>query len=538
MDAPSCYAGFAEALTRPVIANSWQRVAMSGLYPSATVNGASLGEVDRRSRLMVAAAPILDEMAGELAGTRYVVILADRDALLTDLRYGQSALRSRLEDAGTVTGRRFTEETTGTNSIATTFELRQGVAVHGEEHYIEALKRFSCYGHPVIHPVTQRIEGVLDITCLVEDDNPLLAPFVTRSARLIGERLLAQAREAEQRILHSFQNATTKSRKTPVIAIGHDIFLANSAALQLIDIADEAILRTAACERACGEHTLRLVSGRCVDVSAERVPGTDATVFTFCGQDSRTPAVAPVTRSAPTGPKTLIDGEPGSGRTTTAARLADLTTTWLDASDITDDSAWLEGLTDTLAQGRGAVIENVDLLPVRLVHRVSAILQSTDTRVILTSAPPGDVDARVAELLAQCDDNVSLPPLRHRRTDIPYLVTAMLKELGAAHELRFTPATFEALSAHHWPGNLRELRSAVQRVIESREVGDVTVADLPERYRHRPRRRLSPIEQAERDTIVHALRCSNGNKKAAAQALNISRTTLYKSLRTYDIAPS
>ena len=156
---------------------------MSGLYPGASVDDAVIEEVDRRSRLMVAATPVLDEMAGELDGTGFAVILADRNARLIDLRYGERRLQPRLEQAGAVEGRRFLEETTGTNSIATAFELRRGLAVRGEEHYIEALKRFSCYGQPVLNPVTRRIEGVLDITCLSEDDSPLLAPFVTRTHR-------------------------------------------------------------------------------------------------------------------------------------------------------------------------------------------------------------------------------------------------------------------------------------------------------------------------------------------------------------------
>ena len=185
----------ADGSTRPLIATSWRRVAMTGLCPSASVDDAEIEEVDRRSRLMVAATPVLDEMAAELDGTAFAVILADRNALLTDFRFGLDRLRPKLQEVGTVEGRRFREETTGTNSIATAFELRRGVAVRGEEHFIESLKGFSCYGQTIIHPVTQRVEGVLDITCLVEDDNPLLAPFVIRSARQIGERLLEQARE-------------------------------------------------------------------------------------------------------------------------------------------------------------------------------------------------------------------------------------------------------------------------------------------------------------------------------------------------------
>ena len=228
---------------RPVIALSWHRAVMSGLDPAAPVDNPNVEEVDRRSRLMVAAGPILDEVAQALAGTGFAVMLADRSARLVDIRYGDPALRPVAEHVGAVEGCRFVEETTGTNSIATCFELRSGVAVHGEEHFIESLKKFSCYGHPVLNPVTRRLEGVLDITCLAENDNPLLAPFLVRATQQIEARLLAGARQAEQRMLAEFQHAQRRDRSRPVVALGEDVLLANAAATELLDAADHAMLR-------------------------------------------------------------------------------------------------------------------------------------------------------------------------------------------------------------------------------------------------------------------------------------------------------
>jgi transcriptional regulator of acetoin/glycerol metabolism len=510
---------------------------MSGLRPSASVDDAEIEEVDRRSRLMVAATPVLDEMAAELFGTRFAVILADRNALLTDFRFGQERLRPKLHDVGTVEGRRFREETTGTNSIATAFELRRGVAVRGDEHYVEALKRFSCYGQTIIHPVTHRVEGVLDITCLVEDDHPLLAPFVIRSARQVGERLLEQARESERRIFNDSQHAASRARSRPVIAIGDDIFLANAAAMQIVQPDDQAVLRAASVDAPTNHESMlavRLASGREVIASLTPVPGTTAIVITLTGGDvPRRVAVDTGTRS-----RTLISGEPGSGRTTTAAAMAGPAAHWFDCGDVLEEGerAWFRRLNERLAIRDCVVIESVDTLPAASVHRLVDCVRSATARVILTSVPADWTGPAHAALLADCEGKVELPALRQRRAEIPLLVKKVLDEVGAAPQLRFTPAALEALARNEWPGNLQELCAVVTGIHERRKVGDVTVVDLPEAYQNPPRRLLSPIEQAERDAIANALRLARGNKKAAAQQLGISRTTLYKALRSYGIA--
>jgi sigma-54 dependent transcriptional regulator, acetoin dehydrogenase operon transcriptional activator AcoR len=524
----------ADGSTRPLIATSWRRVAMSGLCPTASVDDAEIEEVDRRSRLVVAATPVLDEMAAELDGTAFAVMLADRNALLTDFRFGLDRLRPKLQEVGTVEGRRFREETTGTNSIATAFELRRGVAVRGEEHFIESLKGFSCYGQTIIHPVTRRVEGVLDITCLVQDDNPLLAPFVIRSARQIGERL--QAREAEKRAFNSFQQAAARTRIRPVIAIGDDLFLANAAAMQMIQPADQAVLRAASLDVPTNRESsrlLQLVCGREVLASVSPVAGTTAVVFTLTDNETPRPvAVSPATQT-----RTLITGEPGSGRTTTAAKMAGTAARWLDCGEIVESGErdWFRRLDNCLRSGTCAVIESVDTLPAPLLHRVSERIRSTPSRVILTSVPEDWTGRAHAALLSACDEKMELPPLRQRRAEIPLLIKNILVELEAAPQLRFTPAALDALALQDWPGNLVELYSVVKGISERRSVGDITVGDLPATYRNPPRRRLSPIEQAERDAIANALRLAAGNKKAAAQQLGISRTTLYKALRCYGI---
>ncbi|KQR96119.1 hypothetical protein ASG12_18035 [Williamsia sp. Leaf354] len=230
-------------IVRAEIASSWQRARRAGLRPADSATLFSVSEVDRRSRLLAAATPVLDRMENMLAGTGFCVLLADRDARLVDMRFGSHQVHDVVAEVGVQIGRSFTEETSGTNSIATVHALRSPIAVRGGEHYIDELKRFSCYGHPLHHPVSHRIEGILDITFLQSDDNPLLAPLLAQAAHDITERLLEQTRTGEHLLLRHFQRAGARRRGAPVVAIADEIVLENASAGQLVGPADHTALR-------------------------------------------------------------------------------------------------------------------------------------------------------------------------------------------------------------------------------------------------------------------------------------------------------
>ena len=528
--------GVPRGSVRPVIAQSWQRAELSGVDPGTPIDRSGIEDVDRRSRLIAAAEPVLTEVATALEGTGYVVALADRRARLVDLRYGRRVLRSRLEAIGVVRGRVVGEESIGTNSIATAIEVGSGVAVRGEEHYAESLRRFSCYGHPVIHPATRRIEGVLDITCLVGDDTPLLAPFLIRAARQIEERLLAGVRMGQQQMLDAFRDAARGGRTGPVLAVGSDLLLANHAAADLLDAGDHAMFRGLAEERAGSARSLRvqLSSGRDVSLSFSRI--ADGALFTF----QPTPSRQTVQATPQTLHPVLVHGEPGAGRTYHATQLAGDagTAVWLDAGDVSFLGAqpWSAQLDSAVASSSVVVVESVDLLPDHLARAVARVVDRSRARIVLTSGPAEELSGEHQGLLAHVVQRVKLVPLRHRREEIPALTRSILAELHAPAELRLTPAALEALAGHAWPGNVRELHSVLRQVVASRGVGDVAVRDLPEQYQGRAQtRRLSPLEQAEREAVIDALRRSGGNKTKAALQLGIGRPTLYRAIRRYGI---
>lgn len=524
------------SLLRPIIAASWRRAELAGLDPGVPVRSAGIDEMDPQSRLARAASPVLEDLGAVLGGAEVAVVLADRDLRLADLASGDTRSRTRLERMGLITGRRLDEAAIGTNSLATAAEAGVGVAVQGGEHYIDELKQFNCYGHPITHPVTRRLEGVLDITCSATESNQLLAPFVLSAVRRIEQRLTSDAKLSEQRLFGSFQSAVLRDRTVAVAAVSGELFVANKIAIETLEPADHAVLRGIAGDtpRAQTRMTLNLSSGRTVRVAVHPVGG--GVLFIFERGTAEPPVADPLQDG-----HVAICGEPGTGRTRTARDIAGhCTTTWFDASDTVtlDPAAWLGRVTDALANTDVVIIESTELLTESTARCLARALTGSRARVVLTSVPESRLDAHHGTVRAHCVHQIDLLPLRSRSSDVPALVLSMTAELGAPRELRWTTAALESLAAQAWPGNLTELHAVVRHVVSTRRIGDVTVHDLPERYRGRaPIRKLTPIERAEHDAIVDALRAAEGNKLVAAKRLGISRTTLYRAIRRYGIAP-
>jgi sigma-54 dependent transcriptional regulator, acetoin dehydrogenase operon transcriptional activator AcoR len=528
---------------RGVIADSWRRARLSGLSPSSTVDALKADEYDTSSRLLRAADPVLNKMAAALDGWDYCVMLADRDARIVATRWGSPRMRRAFELLGeALHGTLFREETTGTNSIATTYELRRAVAVHGDEHFIAQLHGFSCYGQPIIDPHTRRLEGVLSITCLAGERNPLLAPYVGGAAAEIEQLLLEGRSPNERALLAALQRERGAGRDRPTLAIGRDIFLANTPAIELLDAADHALIREFA-SSCTGEATkvaqVTLSRNRRVAISGRLLTPCGGVVLSINCMKSHAPQV--LLQLPPDSHRgTLIWGEPGAGHTTAIHRKAASKSLRIHhAASCTAQTAtqWLSGVQQSASESGIVAVESIHLLSEDAARTLAGILNGFKGTVILsTILPPDELILPTRQLISRCTDRVELTPLRQRPDAIPELVGSILRNLGAHHTVRFTPAAMEALAANQWEGNVRELHAVVAQAVSRRRVGDIARADLPEQYRHRStRHRLTPMEQAKRTAIIEALKRAGGDKKRAAAQLGISRTTLYAALRTYDI---
>jgi two-component system response regulator AtoC len=142
---------------------------------------------------------------------------------------------------------------------------------------------------------------------------------------------------------------------------------------------------------------------------------------------------------------------------------------------------------------------------------------------------------------------IHLPSLRDRRSDIPMLVHHFLDRYVPGESLQVTPAAMKSLLQYDWPGNIRELENCVARAVTLGDRRIIDVSDLPPAIRsdQASTTPLSPKDSAslsttalaemERMTILRVFEQVNGDKALAGKMLGISRATLYRKLKRYNI---
>jgi two-component system response regulator HydG len=145
---------------------------------------------------------------------------------------------------------------------------------------------------------------------------------------------------------------------------------------------------------------------------------------------------------------------------------------------------------------------------------------------------------------------VTLPPLRDRREDIPYLTAAFIRD--CADRLQkplsgITPSAERVLLSARWEGNVRELKNAVERACILAEGSTISERELAGAFGVGPALRLrdldakrpaetpAALDDLEREHIVDVLRQVSGNRMAAAKVLGISRRALYRRLERHRI---
>jgi sigma-54 dependent transcriptional regulator, acetoin dehydrogenase operon transcriptional activator AcoR len=544
------------------VAASWRRSLARGVDPGVVAN-VHHPDLDLDSRLVRCARPVIEQLAEQTAGAPVCVVLTDDRARLlvrldTTVAIGRAADDNRFAE-----GFSYDEGAVGTNAVGTVLEAGGAVHVVGAEHFIEPLQPYACVGAPVRDPFTGRIEGVLDVSCRAEYYSPILHSVVTSAAARIQDALLHDRDTGQQAVFDLYTRVDARSRRA-VLAVGLRAVLVNTVLQTLLGPDDLAALQDHARFRMLRgpdvDDRLDLPSGVRVRMrgSAVTVGSTvaglvavisvvkEADGFAMPPADHRPvpePAsTSPAWRVAWTsaadalraGTPLLVVGEAGSGR---RRLLADLDRALNGPGHVVEIGPADGGAVARVRRSGPSplvVLADVDRWD-GVPPGLAGALRASRARLAATAADAARCGAAVAEMLAGFRRSVTVPPLRNRSGDLPSLVTAVLADLAPGRDVALSAAALRALTRHAWPGNVSELRDALGTALHRRPVGVVEVGDLPESCQSAPRGALRPVDQAERDAIVVALRESDGNRAAAAAALGVARSTLYLKIAQYGI---
>ena len=139
---------------------------------------------------------------------------------------------------------------------------------------------------------------------------------------------------------------------------------------------------------------------------------------------------------------------------------------------------------------------------------------------------------------------IHIPPLRARREDIPLLVAHFVDRIGAEHgrgRRVVTPEAMKLLSEYSWPGNIRELKNLIERLLimtdrDSIGPDDVEDALPPDTGEGPPSEIKAARDKAERDAIHGMLRECQWNVSEAARRLGMDRGYLHRKIKRYGLA--
>ncbi len=217
------------------------------------------------------------------------------------------------------------------------------------------------------------------------------------------------------------------------------------------------------------------------------------------------------------------------------------------------------------ASGGTIFLDEIGELPLEMQAKLLRVLQEKEVRPV-GSNQKVKVDVRVIaatnrDLEAEYRNGtfrkdlyfrlnvvtVHLPSLRERRSDIPMLVHWFLERYAPGDSIQVTTGALKSLLQYDWPGNVRELENCIERAVALGDRRIINVGDLPEGIASAvPAAELgmdsaalplssTDLEDIERATIQRVFDQVKGDKALAGKMLGISRATLYRKLKRYNI---
>lgn len=567
------------------VAQSWRRcVEQYGMDPAKPspahiVTEARLREHREQSeRLIAIARSGLEALFRQIAGQKYVLLLADAKGVTVDY-FGDPKFEEELRAAGLYLGSDWSEDLAGTCGVGSCIVSKEAITIHQSDHFDLTHTPLSCTAAPIFD-TGGNLTAVLDIS-LLRSPQPKISQslalnLVKASVRRVemanlmamnrGDWVLrfstspefldvdpeaAVALDGSGRIIgmtHGAERVLARQAAGPVIGERIDRFFDLT-----VDSLPDLMRGRPTEERLIQLRDGQGMFGHAIAPQSERFPqggrgagaGAAAQGGAFQaigGPDPRVQRiVAEAARLAPTPIAVLVTGETGTGKerlvramhmaqagsrpfvTLPPAAMGEVAAL---AEAASGGTLFIDGPETLSVEGQAAllaVVAGFDALPMRRRPRLITASTADLGAMVRAGAFRADLFFRLAAV------TLTLPPLRLRQ-DFDWLVDRMMRQFGHLRpdRLRLSPAARAELQARGWPGNLRELANTLEVAVALAEGAVVDLPDLPP----------APLAIAEEDeSLADVLAACGGNMSLAARRLGVNRSTILRRARREGLLP-
>lgn len=561
-----------DGIVRPEILVSWRRTRQHGVTPDVALPRPGPAPASD-GQLLRAARSVVTEHHDVLADTPCAITLTDPNGTLLDRWVRHQRFANQLDELGLHPGCDISEAAVGTSSTSIALEALRAVQVTGPEHIAAQAVGMTTGSAIIRQPASKKVLGVVGIVGGFVDSKPLLLSWIREIAAAVEREILASSFHRQASLLSDFLKASADARH-PVLCLDDNTVIGNATAMRLLNSLDQAVVWKMAADAALTADSVEriLVSSTSQRVRVGVIPikrggrAVASEVRLNVVAEARRPAritqrrpqQRPQTRradvNAPAIPglvglapswvevceqlgaawdqrqAVVLVGEPGTGKTALVEALA------ADRGSTIHRCVNVVSLEEVVRIAPdGVLLEDVDDLDVESRGRTAGLLARLPgtTAVVMTTVRADSPASRLV-VAGRPSRVLSVPPLRERPEDMPLLLDALTHDAtGHDHGPRWLPETVQTLSRIHWRSNIASLRTLVLEILE-RDPGPCVRVDhlAPELLVQAARRPLSPIEEAEVLVVMRAIRDADGNKKLAASALGVARSTLYRKIRS------
>ncbi|MFF2240919.1 sigma-54-dependent Fis family transcriptional regulator [Bacillus thuringiensis] len=588
------------------ISESWHRCKQANVNPHMNKGQKILSSIffqdqKKKSEIFLdIAIPQIQNMRKTIDELQMMALLIDPDGYVLSLSGNKQTLK-RAKHINFIEGVKWTEAAVGTNAIGTALEIEEAIMISGTEHYSVVSHSWSCAAAP-IHNDDGKLIGVLDFSCPIEFSHPYMLGMVTSIAHAIERECSIRVHQNELHLIHRFLDVIDSDEQVVICNHRDVIVSASKSVRERINNwsrmkLEELMHHGLEIKLEIPVYSNERMIGKCMYLKENKQMNTYS-AFTFI-KGITFPGVTGTSKAfqhtleeiklvSPTDASVYVCGETGVGKEYVARAIHEnsprkdgpfiavncgslpkelMESELFGYAEGAFTGARRQGYKGKFEQANGGTLflDEIGEVPPEMQVALLRVLQE---RTITPIGSSKEVPVNIRIITATHKDLLRLveegefrqdlyyrlhvyplyvPSLIERKEDIPYFIQHFCERKN--WNVVFPKSICNQFLQHTWPGNIRELVNALERIYilsQGREICEKQVAlliqtmmgnqqQLELQVENKTEHTLNFREKIQRDSMIEALQKTNGNVSLAAKLLDVPRSTFYKRMQKYKL---